>query len=375
MDLAGLAGSHITMKASMRRLGPVLILLALIVLSCFGLTQAAQAASLQPVCATPEQAIHEQGYVPINGIEQWITIKGARCSNPVILFLHGGPGNPLSPFADTIYAGWEQHYTLVQWDQRGAGMTYSKNRPSEDTKLSIEQMRDDGIAVATYLQQHLQQHLGQQKVILMGSSWGSILGVYMAKARPDLFHAYIGTAQVVNAQANLSSMYRQILTLAQAAKDTVTVEKLTALGAPPWRDPRNFGILRRFDRKYEALVTDAPPKSWWQPAAPYATPQALADAEAGDDYSYIQFMGWQGDGMFSRVDLPALGTAFGLPVYLIMGEEDLLSSAAIARNYFDSIQAPHKSFVLVKRAGHDPNQAVLDAQWRVLREQVTPLLH
>lgn len=368
MDYAYVSGSHVTMKAPMRKLGPVLILLALIVLSCFGL---AQAASPQPICAAPKQTIHEQGYVPINGIEQWITINGARCGNPVILFLHGGPGNPLSPFADNIYAGWEQHYTLVQWDQRGAGMTYSKNRPSEDTKLSLEQMRDDGIAVATYLQ----QHLGQQKVILMGSSWGSILGVYMAKARPDLFHAYIGTAQVVNAQANLSSMYREILTLAQAANDTATAERLAALGSPPWRDPRNFGILRRFDRKYEALVTDAPPKHWWQPAALYATPQALADAEAGDDYSYIQFMGWQGDGMFSRVDLPALGTNFGLPVYLLMGEEDLLSSAAIARSYFESIQAPHKSFVVVPRAGHDPNQAVLDAQWRVLREQVTPLLH
>ncbi|WP_300751082.1 alpha/beta fold hydrolase, partial [Janthinobacterium sp.] len=174
----------------MRKLSPVLILLALIVLSCFGLAQAAQA-SPTPPCTKADAAIHEQGYVPINGIEQWITINGARCGNPVILFLHGGPGNPLSPFADNIYSGWEQDYTLVQWDQRGAGMTYGKNRPTEDTKLSLEQMRDDGIAVATYLQ----QHLGQQKVILMGSSWGSILGVYMARARPDLFHAYIGTAQ------------------------------------------------------------------------------------------------------------------------------------------------------------------------------------
>ncbi|MFZ4875870.1 alpha/beta fold hydrolase [Janthinobacterium sp. Mn2066] len=354
----------------MRKLGPVLILLALIVLSCFGLAQAAPA-SPAPPCAKADAAIREQAYVPINGIEQWITINGARCGNPVILFLHGGPGNPLSPFADTIYAGWEQHYTLVQWDQRGAGMTYSKNRPADDVPLSLQQMRDDGIAVATYLQ----QHLGQQKVILMGSSWGSILGVYMARARPDLFHVYIGTAQVVNAQANLGSMYRQVLALAQAANDIATVEKLAALGSPPWRDPRNFGILRRFDRKYEAQVTEAPPKAWWQPAALYATPQALSDAEAGDDYSYIQFMGWQGDGMFSRVDLPALGTSFGLPVYMIMGEEDLLSSPAIARSYFDSIQAPQKGFVLVKRAGHDPNQAVLDAQWRVLREQVTPLLH
>ncbi|MCM2564857.1 alpha/beta fold hydrolase [Janthinobacterium kumbetense] len=343
--------------------------LALLLLSCFGAAQAAPPAS-PSICASPAQSVREQGFVPINGIEQWITVTGAACGNPVILFIHGGPGNALSPYADAIYAGWERHYTLVQWDQRGAGMTYGKQRPSEELPLTLEQMRDDGIAVARYIG----QHLGQRKVILMGSSWGSILGVHMAKAQPELFHAYIGTAQVVNARANEAGMYREVLALAQAAGDTATVDKLTALGAPPWRDPRNFGILRRFDRKYEGLATDAPPKHWWQPAPFYATPQALADAEAADDYSYIQFIGLRGDGMFAKVDLPALGTRFDLPVFFIMGEADLLTSPAIARSYFDSITAPAKDFTVVKRAGHDPNQAVHDAQWTVLRDKVAPLL-
>ncbi|WP_426071073.1 alpha/beta fold hydrolase [Janthinobacterium sp. DSP2-3-3] len=343
--------------------------LTLLLLSCFGAAQAAPPAA-QSICASPAQPIREQGYVPINGIEQWITVTGAACGNPVILFIHGGPGNALSPYADAIYAGWERHYTLVQWDQRGAGMTYAKQRPTEDVSLSVAQMRDDGIAVARYIE----QHLGQQKVILMGSSWGSILGVHMAKARPDLFHAYIGTAQVVNARDNEAGMYREVLALAQAAGDTTTLDKLTALGPPPWRDPRNFGILRRFDRKYEGLATDAPPKHWWQPAPFYATPQALADAEAADDYSYIQFIGMRGDGMFAKVDLPALGPRFELPVFFIMGEEDLLTSPAIARTYFDRLTAPVKDFTLVKRAGHDPNQAVLEAQWTILRDKVAPLI-
>ena len=81
-----------------------------------------------------------------------------------------------------------------------------------------------------------------------------------------------------------------------------------------------------------------------------------------------------GDGMFATVDLPALGTRFDLPVFLVMGEQDLLTSPAIARTYFDGLTAPRKSFTLVKRAGHDPNQAVLDAQRKVLREQLAPLL-
>ena len=342
----------------------------LLLLSCAGAASAAEPATARAVCASAAQPVKEQGYVTINGIEQWITITGARCGNPVILFIHGGPGNPLSPFADAIYQGWEQQYTLVQWDQRGAGMTYAKQRPTEDVPLTLEQMRDDGIAVANYVR----QRLGQNKLILMGSSWGSILGVYMVKASPALFHAYIGTAQVVDARTNLVGMYREVMALAKAAGDTVTVDKLIALGSPPWTDPRNFGILRRFDRKYEALTTDAPPKNWWQPAPFYATPQALADADAADDYSYIQFMGMRGDGMFSKVDLPAMGTTFELPVYLLMGTQDLLTSPVVARRYFDSISAPHKDFVLIPRAGHDPNQAVLDAQWRVLREKVAPLL-
>ncbi|MGX9729667.1 alpha/beta fold hydrolase [Janthinobacterium aestuarii] len=343
--------------------------LALLLLSCCGVALAAPSAA-PSICASPAQSIREQGYVPINGIEQWITVTGAACGNPVILFIHGGPGNALSPYADAIYAGWERHYTLVQWDQRGAGMTYAKQRPTEDVPLTVEQMRDDGIAVARYIE----QHLGQQKVILMGSSWGSILGVHMAKARPDLFHAYIGTAQVVNARDNETGMYREVMALAQAANDAPTVEKLTALGVPPWRDPRNFGILRRFDRKFEGMAMDAPPKHWWQPAPFYATPQALAAAEAADDYSYIQFIGLRGDGMFAKVDLPALGTRFDLPVFFIMGEADLLTSPVIARTYFDSITAPAKDFTVVKRAGHDSNQAVLDAQWTVLRDKVAPLL-
>ena len=193
----------------MRKIAAVAMLL-----SCLGAAVAAEAAIPAPACASPAQSIREQGYVPINGIEQWITITGARCGNPVILVIHGGPGNPLSPFADAMFQGWEQHYTLVQWDQRGAGRTYSKNRPLDNDTLTLELMRDDGIAVAN----HVRQRLGQQKMILMGSSWGSILGVYMAKARPELFHAYVGTAQVVDARANVTGMYREVMALAQGGR-------------------------------------------------------------------------------------------------------------------------------------------------------------
>ena len=82
-------------------------------------------------CADPDAPIDEAAFVPIDGIEQWVTIKGKRCGNPAVLFIHGGPGNPLSPYADKLFGAWEQDFTLVQWDQRGAGMTYGRKPPPE----------------------------------------------------------------------------------------------------------------------------------------------------------------------------------------------------------------------------------------------------
>lgn len=320
-------------------------------------------------CTSPRQPVNEQGFVQIGGIPQWITIKGDDCANPIVLLVHGGPGNPMSPYADTIYAGWQKHVTLVQWDQRGAGMTYGKNKPSEETPLTLQQIRDDGIEVATYLT----RQLGQRKVIVMGGSWSSIIAIHMIKARPDLFTAYLGWSQIVSYRTNPPDTYQRLLTLARAAGDAESVAKLERLGAPPWKDPHNFGIMRRIDRKYEAMNTEDAPKAWWTPAPLYATAQAQADAVAGDDYSYLQFVGLHGDGMFATVDLPALGTDFDVPIFLLQGEEDLLTSPAIAKPYFDSLSAPKKAFVLLPRTGHDPNPIMVDAQYRLLTEQILPL--
>lgn len=333
-------------------------------LSLFCAFAAPMAAPAHAACDDPARRIDEQGFVAINGIDQWVTIKGERCANPVILFVHGGPGNPLSPVADSVFGPWAKDFTLVQWDQRGSGMTYGRKPPAEDEPLTMEQLTADGIAVADYVA----RHLGKRKVLLWGSSWGSMLGIHMAHAKPELFQAYVGAVQVVQYRANESAMYSRLLRLARAAGDTDSVRKLTALGEPPWTDPRAFGVARRIDRKYEKLVTDPAPAGWWKTAPLYATPKAQADYTAGEDYSYIQFVGMKGDGIYSRYDLHRMGTRFALPVYFVMGQEDIVSDVEVARRYFDAIEAPAKRFVVVPRAGHDPNQAMLAAQYGVLRE-------
>ena len=166
---------------------------------------------IAPACASAKKGkLDEEGYVVIGGIEQWVTVKGDSCANPIILFISGGPGNPLSPYSDAVYGAWSKDFTLVQWDQRGAGMTYGRSPPAAGAVLTLRQMSDDGNELAAYLA----RRYNKKKVILWGSSWGSILGVTMAKAHPELFYAYLGTSQLVSNRENEAISYAGLLALA-----------------------------------------------------------------------------------------------------------------------------------------------------------------
>ena len=321
------------------------------------------------VCAPLSQPVHEEKFIPLGGSAQWVTIHGESCANPVILFLHGGPGNTLTPYADAIYGSWARDFTLVQWDQPGAGLTFGHNAPPADAALTLERMAHDGIALAQYLT----QRLGKKKIILTGGSWGSVLGVQMVKLRPDLFSAYVGVSQIVSYRENLTASYAKVVEIARAKGDQPTLAAMQGIGPPPWANPRYFGALRRATRPYEAMASTPAPQSWWVRAPPYATPQRLAEYEEGEDYSYLQFVGLRGDGIFSKVDLPSLGSVFEVPVFLVHGSEDLVATPDVARRFFDGITAPQKEFVLVSHAGHDPNTALVDAQYRILRQRVLPL--
>jgi len=257
----------------------------------------------------------------------------------------------------------------VQWDQRGSGMTYGRSRPAPGTPLTIDRLTKDGVEVAAYVT----RHLAKKQVILFGSSWGSILAVNMAKAQPALFSAYLGSSQVVGYRQNQPVSYAGLLSQARAANDKASLAVLESVGAPPWTDPRSFGKVRRVIRKYEESVTTPAPDAWWEPAREYATVQAKADYEAGEDYSFLNFVGLHGDGMFSQVDLPRLGTDFAMPVFLVQGARDLLTTPDVTQQYFNSIRAPEKALVTVPDAGHDPNPPMVDAQFRLLKERILPL--
>lgn len=323
-----------------------------------------------PAVCEPGHAIAEEGFVPIGGIEQWVVVRGNDCANPVVLIVHGGPGNPSTPFAGNLYGSWEKDFTLVQWDQRGSGKTFAQNPGTVDHPLSMAQLASDGVEVATYAT----RRLGKRQVILFGGSWGSALAVNMLKLRPELFSAYQGSSQMVEYRANQDATYKRAMELTRAAGDKEAVAALEALGTPPWENPRAFGIVRRITRRYEAKVTQPAPDAWWKYPPQYSTAAYKAAYTAGEDYSYIQLVGMKGDGMLSRVDLPALGTTFPMPVFIIQGKEDLVTMPSVTKAYFDRIKAPVKKYILLDRVGHDPNPLMVDTQYRVLKTQIAPLV-
>ena len=318
-------------------------------------------------CPAGNGPVDAAGFVEFGGIEQWVTIRGEECDNPVVLVVHGGPGNPLTPYADSVYADWTGSFTVVHWDQRGAGRTFGRNPETAEQSLTIDLLTEDGLELA----ERLAEGLGKEKLYLVAASWGSVLAVHMAKARPDLFHAYVGISQLVNHRANLDASYSRTLAKAEAAGDAEVVAQLRSMGPPPWTNPRNFGILRRATRRYEAVATTPGPESWWKIAADYATPVRRQEYVAGEDYSYLQFVGFKGDGMLAQVDLPMLGTRFEMPVFLIQGAEDLVTVPEVSKAYFDSISAPEKEYLILPRTGHDPNVAMMEAALRILEEQAS----
>lgn len=316
--------------------------------------------------------IVEEKFIKINGIEQWITIKGDS-TKPAILFLHGGPGSPLSPYADAIYGKWEKDFILVQWDQRGAGKTFGRNAPAalspeylRANPLTIEQMTADGVELAKYIV----DHLGKQKIILFGTSWGSALGVKMAIKSPELFYAYVGHSQLVNPSADLVSDYERLYQMAKTAKDQESLSVLNSIGKPPYDTARNAGKLIRIIKKYEKK-NESPAPGWWFELSPgYDNEKDNENRADGDDYSFVNYVGDKRLGIKpinSTINFLKDDFVFKIPVYLIQGEEDILTPLVITKEYFNKIKAPEKKFISIPKAAHGFNQSVVDVQYKIMK--------
>ncbi|HYF29485.1 MAG TPA: alpha/beta hydrolase [Chitinophagaceae bacterium] len=313
--------------------------------------------------------IEEKGFIKINGIEQWITITGER-SKPVIFFLHGGPGSPLSPYADALFSGWEKDFILVQWDQRGAGRTFGRTAPEELTPaylkshpLPLETMTEDAIKVAEYLA----RHLGKSKIIVFGTSWGSVLGIQLAEKRPDLFSAYIGHSQVVYPSDNLKSAFPKVSKMAIAANDENALKILASIGEPPYDTAKHAGQLLRIIKKYERLHSKQGPDALLNISAEYDNEKDSQHRSDGDDYSFVNFVGDKRFGV-TPMSQPASGLIFQIPIYFIQGNEDILTPKEVSKPYFESITAPKKEYILLPETAHGFNPAVIEALLQICRK-------
>jgi pimeloyl-ACP methyl ester carboxylesterase len=188
--------------------------------------------------------INESGYVQIGGIPQFVRIRGQDRANPVIFFLHGGPGGAVLSVSNQAFAPWERYFTVVHWDQRGSGLTYSANG-YDPAETSIARLTVDGIQVAEYIK----QRLDNEDLILVGHSWGSHLGFRIVQARPDLFVAYVATGLWVDFEESQARLYDAAIIRARAAEDTEAIQELETVARLPFDELERWKTILNWSAK------------------------------------------------------------------------------------------------------------------------------
>src|ERR1700733_4716747 len=200
--------------------------------------------------AIPPGGINELKAVDLGGIKQWISVRGNDRANPILLFIHGGPGAPMMPESWTFQRPWEDFFTVVQWDQRGAGKTFSAANRQPDASMSIARMQAD----AEQLIEWLKATYGIKKIFVMGHSWGSVLGLRVAQHHPEWLYAYIGVGQVVNSLRNEAVGYQQTLAQAEAIGNEQAIRELKAIAPYPEADVTKLVPKVYVERKWNAAL-------------------------------------------------------------------------------------------------------------------------
>jgi pimeloyl-ACP methyl ester carboxylesterase len=294
--------------------------------------------------------VQEGGFVVIGGIQQWVQIRGEDRNNPVLLFVHGGPGSSTLPMSSD-WQPWEQYFTVVQWDQRGAGRTYGATGDVTAPTMTLERMTQDGIELAEYLRTHLHK----DRIVLVGHSWGSFLGIHIVKQRPDLFHAYVGTGQVIGGatfEKAFEITIAHLQTLAQSADNTEALQELAPILARPIMNPDNRLVAEKWSK-----ALSLPSVENFKLAGP-VPPLVMPDFSLLDWYNRskgeafsAKYLRGRDSPMVQR-DLASLGFEFSIPMFFIEGDEDYITPSGPAEQYFKQIIAPHKDFVQVHGGDH-----------------------
>lgn len=295
-------------------------------------------------------SLSERTTVDIGGVPQTMIIQSQDPSNPVILFLHGGPGMPQFFMQRAYPTGLERDFTMVWWEQRGAGMSYSRDIP--DDTMTVSQLIADTIEVADYLR----ERFGQDRIVLLGHSWGSFLGIQVAQAAPDRFLAYVGMGQVshqlrseVLAHDYMMSAYEDLgntRMVARLAAAPVTMQDGLSPEYMRLRDSAMHRLGVGTTRQMRSVISGVFRPVWLTRAY---TLQDKVNVWLGMRRSR-SFL-WD---EFLQTDLSQRITRLDIPVYFFIGTDDLTANRDLSRTFFDQISAPVKGFYLFTGSAHSP---------------------
>jgi pimeloyl-ACP methyl ester carboxylesterase len=288
-------------------------------------------------------SIAELTAVPIGGHDQTLMIRGRSSDSPVLLYLAGGPGGT-DLGAMRADAGLEQHFVVVTWDQRGTGKSYAAYDPVET--LTLERMVADTVEVTHYLR----DRFGEDKIYLVGNSWGSILGVLAVQQHPELYHAYVGTGQMVSPRETDVMFYEDTLAWAERTGNDALAATLRQSGPPPYENLLDYEpvISHEHDwNPYPALGA-----SQEMPFNLFVPENSVMDRINGmrgllDTFSALYP---QLQDLNFRDDAPSLD----VPVYVVMGAHEARGRAVLAQEWFDMLDAPSKEMITFEHSGHRP---------------------
>jgi pimeloyl-ACP methyl ester carboxylesterase len=282
----------------------------------------------------------------INGTEQSVIIRGRDTANPVLLWIHGGPGSGQTPVTRRFNAPLEGKFTVVYWDQRYAGQSYDPSLPLPQNLTIADYVSDLGVMV-----DRLRQRFHKQKIVLVGQSWGTVLGVLYAQQHPDKVSAYVGIGQVTNTPENERLSYDFAVAEARRRGDADGLKALTQMGPPPRAGsiftPRDllekYGAFARADLGFSRLVMlslTAREVNWRDVAALFGA------------HKYSEKML---NGEFSRLVLDAGHPHFDVPVFILAGRYDEISVQSLAHRFYERLTAPKKHFVWYENSAHNVN--------------------
>jgi proline iminopeptidase len=315
-------------------------------------------------------SIAELTSVRINGCDEELLIRGYSVDNPVLLYLSGGPGQSDLAYPRALFGDLEKNVTVVSWDKRGTGYSYPALDPAATLTL------DDAIAETIEVTNYLRERFHQDKIYLLGESYGTILGVETVQARPDLYYAYIGSGQMVSPRETDLGLNRMMFDYANKTGDEQLAAKMRSFGEPPYKDVYAYSFVMGY---YDALAGDfTPPQDYRDlitasgvnPLGVMATEYSLVEkvnvVRGLFDMFSVMYPQLQ------EIDFRKNTTKLDVPVYIFDAEYELPARRDLALEWYGMLDAPQKHLYTIKNAGHSGVFEGVSEFTRVMNEEILP---